>query len=45
MSKSKKCSPKLILTQQTFDTCIFQFPFWLPNEYLVDNGTIGKRIF
>ena len=23
-------------TQQTFDTCIFQFPSWLPTESLVD---------
>ena len=23
-----------MLTQQTFDTCIFQFPFWLTTEIL-----------
>ena len=36
MSKSQKFPSKLMLTQQTFDTCIFQFPFWLSTEYLVD---------
>ena len=25
-----------MLTQQTSDTCIYQFQFWLPTEYLVD---------
>ena len=34
--KIKKNSPKLMLTQQTFDTCIFQFPSLLQTEYLVD---------
>ena len=34
--KIKKNLPKLMLTQQTFDTCIFQFRPWLPTEYLVD---------
>ena len=28
---------KLMLTQQTFDTCKYiQFSSWLPTEYLVD---------
>ena len=36
MSKNKKTSPKLMLTQQTFDTCIFQFPSLLQTECLVD---------
>ena len=36
MSENKKISPKLMSTQQTFDTCIFQFRPWLPTEYLVD---------
>ena len=27
MSKIQKFSPKFMLTQQTFDTCMFQFPF------------------
>ena len=31
-----KNKPKLMLTQQTFDTCIFQLRSWLPTEYLVD---------
>ena len=34
--KNKKISPKLMLTQQTFDTCIFQFPSLLQTECLVD---------
>ena len=34
--KNTKFLPKLMLTQQTFDTCIFQFPSLLPTEYLVD---------
>ena len=25
-----------MLTQQTFDACMFQFPFLVPIEYLVD---------
>ena len=33
MSKYKKIPPKLMLTQQTFDTCIYQF---FPTGYLVD---------
>ena len=36
MSKSTKNSPKLILTQQTFDTLYISIPIWLPTEYLVD---------
>ena len=32
MSKNQKNPPKLMLTQQTFDTCIFQFQ----TECLVD---------
>ena len=36
MSKNKKISPKLMLTQQTFETGMFQFLPWLPIEYLVD---------
>ena len=27
MPKIQKISPKFMLTQQTFDTCMFQFPF------------------
>ena len=34
--KNKKIPPKLMLTQQTFHTCIFQFPSLLTTEYLVD---------
>ena len=34
--KNKKIPPKLMLTQQTLDTCIFQFPSLLQTEYLVD---------
>ena len=34
--KNKKFPPKLMLTQQTFDTCIFQFPSLLQTECLVD---------
>ena len=34
--KNKKIPPKLMLTQQTFDTCIFQFASLLPTECLVD---------
>ena len=29
-----------MLTQPTFDICIFQFASWLPTEYSVDNDTI-----
>ena len=36
MSKNINILPKLMLTQQPFDTCIFQFPSLLPTEYLVD---------
>ena len=37
MSKINMFSPELMLTQQTFDTCIFQFLLsWLLTEYLVD---------
>ena len=36
MSKNKKIQPKLMLTQQTFDTRIFQFPSLLQTECLVD---------
>ena len=36
MSKIQKFSPKFMLTQQTFDTCMFQFQFQVPIEYLVD---------
>ena len=36
MSKNKKNLPKLMLTQQTFDTCVFQFPSLLQTECLVD---------
>ena len=36
MPKIEKMSPKCMLTQQTFDTCMFQFPFQVPIEYLVD---------
>ena len=36
MSKNQKISPKLMLTQQTSDTCIFQFPSWFPTDSLVD---------
>ena len=36
MSKNQTFSLKLMLTQQTSDTCIYQFQFWLPTEYLVD---------
>ena len=36
MECQKKNSTKLMLTQQTFDTCIFQFPSLLPTECLVD---------
>ena len=28
--------PELMLRQQTFDTCIFQFLSWLLTEYSVD---------
>ena len=28
--------PKLMLTQPNFDTCNFEFRFWLSTEYLVD---------
>ena len=34
-------SPKFMLTQQTFDTCMFQFPL---NIYSI-NGTISTWIF
>ena len=34
--KNKKIPPKLTLTQQTFDTCIFQFPSLPQTECLVD---------
>ena len=34
--KNQKNPPKLMLTQQTFDTCIFQFPSLLQTECLVD---------
>ena len=34
--KNKKIPPKLMLTQQTFDTCIFQFTSLLQTECLVD---------
>ena len=33
MPKIQKFSPKFMLTQQTFDTCMFQFPFYVPIEY------------
>ena len=36
MSKNQTFSLKLMLTQQTSGTCIYQFQFWLPTEYLVD---------
>ena len=36
MLKNQKISPKLMLTQKTFDTCIFQFPSLLPTESSVD---------
>ena len=50
-------SLKLMLTQQTFDTCIFQIPSLLPTEYLVDKrhnqyfnicwstNTFGQAVF
>ena len=41
MSKNQKNLPKLMLTQQTFDTCIFQFTSLLQTGCLVDNGTIS----
>ena len=41
MSKNQKNPPKLMLTQQTFDTCIFQFTSLNQTECLVDNGTIS----
>ena len=34
--KNGKIPPKLMLTQQTFDTYIFQFPYLLQTECLVD---------
>ena len=34
--KIKKISPKLMLTQQTLETGMFQFLPWLQIEYLVD---------
>ena len=45
MSEINIFSPKLMLTQQTFDTCLFQFRSWLPTEYFVDNDTISIWIF
>ena len=36
MPKIEKFSPQFMLTQQTFDTCMFQFPFLVPIENLVD---------
>ena len=36
MSLKQKTPPKLMLTQPTFDTCIFQFPSLLQTECLVD---------
>ena len=36
MSKNQKFSLKLMLTQLTFDPCIFQFPSWFPTDSLVD---------
>ena len=36
MSKKYKKLPELMLTQQTFDACIFQFPSLLQTECLVD---------
>ena len=36
MPKIQKISPKFMLTQQTFDTCMFRFPFQVPIEYLLD---------
>ena len=36
MPKIQKISPKFMLTQQTFDICIFQFPSLLQTECLVD---------
>ena len=34
--KKSKISPKYMLTEQIFATCIFQFLPWLPTEYSVD---------
>ena len=36
MSKNQKNSTKLMLTQWTFDPCIFQFRSWFPTDSLVD---------
>ena len=41
MPKIQKFSPKFMLTQQTFDTCMFQFQL---NIYSI-NGTISTWIF
>ena len=50
-------SPKLLLTQQTFDTAIFQFLSWLSTEYSFDKwhyqhidiwwctNTIGRTVY
>ena len=55
--KNKQFPPKLMLTQQTFDTHIFQFPSMFPTEYLVDKldnqyidiswctNTFGKAVY
>ena len=42
--KFLKVSPKLILTQQTFDTSMFQFPSWLPPEHLLDKWHNGYLV-
>ena len=36
MSKKSKISAKVNPNTTNFDNCIFQFPFRLPTEYLVD---------
>ena len=33
MLENLKSSPKCILTQQIFNTCIFESPFWVTTEY------------